>query len=165
MRTMSLGQICLHHHSGNIQLFRLNDSEILKRCDIIFPIFQPKLFQWKNICLPGHWQLLHHRLQSQTCQTLPEISVSLLYFNNSMWVLLVCFSYCYYLPSGLFVVVSWVSFLIPPEVKMRQKLLTFNPPCDTSAIWYPIVLSWARANGYNLLLTNGGSSLKLMRKR
>ena len=24
--------------------------------------------------------------------------------------------YIYYLPSGLFVVVSWVSFLIPPEV-------------------------------------------------
>jgi hypothetical protein len=24
--------------------------------------------------------------------------------------------YVYYLPSGLFVVVSWVSFLIPPEV-------------------------------------------------
>ena len=24
--------------------------------------------------------------------------------------------YAYYLPSGLFVVVSWVGFLIPPEV-------------------------------------------------
>jgi hypothetical protein len=24
--------------------------------------------------------------------------------------------YIYYLPSGLFVVVSWVGFLIPPEV-------------------------------------------------
>jgi hypothetical protein len=26
------------------------------------------------------------------------------------------YRYIYYLPSGLFVIVSWVSFLIPPEV-------------------------------------------------
>ena len=31
-------------------------------------------------------------------------------FSNSRYL------YIYYLPSGLFVVVSWTSFLIPPEI-------------------------------------------------
>ena len=34
--------------------------------------------------------------------------------------------YIYYLPSGLFVVVSWVGFLIPPEVSHSSENITLK---------------------------------------
>ena len=35
----------------------------------------------------------------------------------------------YYLPSGLFVVVSWISFLIPPEVRYCP-VIGYYKSCD-----------------------------------
>ena len=39
-----------------------------------------------------------------------------MYYNPIRVILYFRYLYIYYLPSGLFVAVSWVSFVIPPEV-------------------------------------------------
>ena len=64
--------------------------------------------------------------------------------------------YVYYLPSGLFVVVSWVSFLIPPEVipgRMAMLITLFlvlinifnvsRMKNDKSKNFYPCLIGYA----------------------
>ena len=48
--------------------------------------------------------------------------------------------YIYYLPSGLFVVVSWVGFLIPPEVVPDPSAIKYF--CLTLNIFVPLGCAW-----------------------
>lgn len=82
-------------------------------------ILLKQLFKWKNLWVC--WiqsAILNHWLPDSPEEALLEIFVSpdkklLLSEKHSM--LYIC-RFIYYLPSTLFVITSWVSFLIPPEV-------------------------------------------------
>ena len=109
----------------------------------IFKYFQPE--KW---VLRGKWpDLLHFRFQHCSGAPLRKVPVSSIllravYLAKKMLNLVLprsrsrfckcliyfldLFRYIYYLPSALFVITSWVSFLIPPEVSSRKIFLRFS---------------------------------------
>ena len=74
-----------------------------------------------------NWNILRQILTSDTCPINEKLEkkwpflliiekCKLLLLRNMTSLHKFKYIYVYYLPSGLFVIVSWVSFLIPPEV-------------------------------------------------